>query len=302
MTSNINATTCFVDNGEKFCEKFWKKFGKKFSTSEQEQSFYTSDIDPDQKSKELYEYHKELWNIQRKKLDLQNKVPEIIKDPQYVNGAYELATQNPNLRLSSDSIMSIYWHWSGNNSPYKRMQELIKKIIRDKYDTIDKFEEFIRTYLKEANTIGGFVVFPKHPNSINGRRGMSAKIRDRFDLTLECIRCFYNKIYNPLADVLEGDKEFFAMFGKEKDGFKKYIDFFCLNSWVNDNYDNYEVKDLLSDDGNSLLPKDKWPQKILPCDFNGDEQVKKWWNLYNNLKNRLKARNTDIQNLFVEKK
>ena len=175
------------------------------------------------------------------------------------------------------------------------MQELIKKIIRDKYDT--KFEEFIRTYLKEANTIGGFVVFPKHPNSINGRRGLSAKIRDRFDLTLECIGCFYNKIDNPLADVLEGnpladvlegDKEFFAMFGKGKDGFKKYIDFFCLNSWVSDG----NVLSLIDDE---LL--DNW-------DFNNDTPLptkNNWQTFYKNIMKRLKDRNTDIQKLFGDK-
>ena len=299
MTSNISTNTCFVDNGEKFCEKFWKKFGKKFSTSEQEQSFYTSDIDPDQKSKKLYEAHKKFWNKQSSSLATIDS-----------NNACELkiTVKDKEIRLGSDSIMSIYWHWTGNNYPYKQMHELIKNIMEKDYsNNNENFKEFIRTYLQEANKIGGFVVFPRHPNSMNGRRGISAKIRDRFDLTLECIRRGYeirfkdNDPNNPLADVLKEDEDFFGMFGEKEEGFKKYIDFFCLNSWVNDNYDNYEVKDLLSDDGNSLLPKDKWPQKILPCDFDGDERVKWWWNLYNNLMNRLDARNTDIQKLFGDK-
>lgn len=298
MTSNISTNTCFVDNGEKFCEKFWKKFGKKFSTSEQEQSFYTSDIDPDQKSKELYEYHKELWNIQRKKLDLQNKVPEIIKDPQYVNGAYELATQNPNLRLGSDSIISIYWHWNSMQDIIKEDNNWLRKTFKDfNISETDKEErkfnnnwsdlkKFVWGYLQKANTIGGFVVFPKHLNSINGRRGMSAKICDRFDLTLECIRRFYNepKRDNPLIDALTADHKFFQIFGS----FEKYIDFFCLNSWVKDG-----VLSLIDNE-----PLDNW-------DFNNDKSLptkSNWQTFYKNIMDRLKDRNTDIQNLFVEKK
>ena len=38
--------------------------------------------------------------------------------------------------------------------------------------------------------------------TINGARGFNAKIRDRFDLTLECIRRHYRNEDSPLTDVL----------------------------------------------------------------------------------------------------
>lgn len=84
-------------------------------------------------------------------------------------------------------------------------------------------------------TIGAFLVFPTHPQSLNQLRGTSSAIADRFDLTLECIRQHYvGERTNPLSGVLEIDEGFFRLFGEGADGFAAYVDFFYLQDLVAD--------------------------------------------------------------------
>ncbi|MEW1823536.1 hypothetical protein AB0323_22460 [Arthrobacter sp. NPDC080031] len=79
-------------------------------------------------------------------------------------------------------------------------------------------------------TIGSSIVLPGNKvdgkMTINGARGFSSKIADRFDLTLECIRRYYDdrKQWSPLEDVLLRYREFFALFCD----FNGYVDFFLL--------------------------------------------------------------------------
>jgi len=105
---------------------------------------------------------------------------------------------------------------------------------------------FADGHLCELCTIGGYIVFPnqlaqQRPTttnrtarrwSINQARGMESQISDRFDLTLEAIRLFYEGIVhrsvNPIGDVLEAYGWWFDLFGKGADGFLAYADFFFL--------------------------------------------------------------------------
>jgi hypothetical protein len=64
--------------------------------------------------------------------------------------------------------------------------------------------------------------------TINASRGLNQSIKDRFDLTLECIRCFYTNGTSPLADTLKRYSSFFALF----QNFKGYVDFFLLQDLV----------------------------------------------------------------------
>ena len=68
--------------------------------------------------------------------------------------------------------------------------------------------------------------------TINGSRGFNPKIKDRFDLTLECIRRFYSNENSPLSDTLKRYPEFFDLF----QDFKGYVDFFLLQDLVEENY------------------------------------------------------------------
>ncbi len=67
---------------------------------------------------------------------------------------------------------------------------------------------------------------------MNQARGCSRKIRDRWDLTLECIRRFYIGESSPLDTALQRSKDFFESFVD----FKGYVDFFLLQDCVDEDY------------------------------------------------------------------
>ncbi|WP_068481530.1 DUF6994 family protein [Pseudoclavibacter helvolus] len=102
-------------------------------------------------------------------------------------------------------------------------------------------------------TIGGFIVFPGDRidgrPTINGARGMHPRIKDRFDLTLECIRRHYDGTESPLAAPIARYSKFFDLFGD----FSKYVDFFHL-------------QDLVDADGHVrfLLPFDDFVRTPMP--------------------------------------
>lgn len=123
-------------------------------------------------------------------------------------------------RYGSDIIVTsfISYNWKE-----KKCDMFIKEI--------ENTEEFYRN-------IGSFTIFPKHENSINQSRGRSP-IYDRFDLTLECIRKYYNQQESLLSDVLKNDSNFFQLFNN----FKGYVDFFCFQDLVDDDYTR--VRDLM---------------------------------------------------------
>ena len=64
--------------------------------------------------------------------------------------------------------------------------------------------------------------------TINQARGFATQIKDRFDLTLECIRLFYRGETSPLSEVLDRYNDFFELFGD----FKGYTDFFLLEDLI----------------------------------------------------------------------
>lgn len=107
-------------------------------------------------------------------------------------------------------------------------------------------DRFTDGHLCDLCTIGGYIVFPNQlaqqlPTSanlvarrwsVNQARGMEPRISDRFDLTLEAIRLFYQgtvlRTANPIGDVLEAYRWWFDLFGVGADGFLEFADFFFL--------------------------------------------------------------------------
>jgi len=188
--------------------------------------------DPDKYSKILQTYHKKLWSKELpngKMFDLSE------------SGSGTLLCHRSRLgefSLSSDSISHSYIFT-------KRMQYFIGQLD----------EERIEEILRPLYTIGQFILFPsnkiENKATINGARGLSARIVDRFDLTLECIRRYYGDGESPLKDVLFRYREFFALF----ENFRGYVDFFLLNDLVDDEYESV----------NFYLPfDDSWPTQPLP--------------------------------------
>ncbi len=68
--------------------------------------------------------------------------------------------------------------------------------------------------------------------TINGSRGLNRSIKDRFDLTLECIRRFYINKESPLTETFQRYASFFNLFHD----FGGYVDFFLLQDLVDDGY------------------------------------------------------------------
>ena len=85
-------------------------------------------------------------------------------------------------------------------------------------------------------TIGGILVFPGNQVdgkvTINGARGFTRAIADRFDLTLECIRRHYLNLESPLASTLARYPEFFALFGD----FQGYVRHFLLDDLITNDF------------------------------------------------------------------
>jgi len=85
-------------------------------------------------------------------------------------------------------------------------------------------------------TIGGMMVFPGNrigrKMAINGARGFHPRIKDRFDLTVECIRRYYLGQISPLSEVLERYADFFSLF----EDFRGYVEFFLLQDLVNEDF------------------------------------------------------------------
>jgi len=75
-------------------------------------------------------------------------------------------------------------------------------------NSLPNYKTFIENYTHLSYTIGGFIIFPKKRWSINQARGCNPYIIDRFDLTLDCIRKYYNNENSPLFATLKKTKIF----------------------------------------------------------------------------------------------
>ena len=166
--------------------------------------------DPDSHSKTLRHYHKLLWS---------KRLPS--------GEFFDLEETNPGSYLFHRSALGEFWLTSDAVIPTFKWHKSIKTIISD--DELNAFNAL-------GYTIGGMMVFPG--NRINGKwtinqaRGCTKQIRDRFDLTLECIRRYYLNEKSPLSDVLARYGQFFNLFVN----FRGYIEYFLLQDLVSDDF------------------------------------------------------------------
>ena len=189
--------------------------------------------DPDSSSKTLRNYHKLLWSK-----NLPNNILFNLDDT--INNTYLYhKSELGEYYLSSDSIIHTYSKW-------QRIQHIIKQIPNDE----------VKIFLDLSYTIGGFMIFPW--NRINGlhtmnqERWMNKKINDRIDLTLECIRRYYNNEDCPMIDTIRRYNDFFSLFTN----FKWYCDYFLLQDLVIDDYSKIKFFLPFNDFIINPLPKD----------------------------------------------
>lgn len=170
---------------------------------------YRTDADRD--SLILRDWHRRLWT---KSLPDGTGIQVSVDDEGYLSFGGPTGT----IRVSSDTIATSHSGYS--RSATSRLWAELSEPEQRQYE---------RTFY----TIGGFIVFPVRPQSLNQARGTRSSIADRFDLTLECIRQHYlGEDDNPLADVLRVDAEYFGMFGSGHAGFATFVDFFHLQDMV----------------------------------------------------------------------
>lgn len=167
--------------------------------------------DPDTFSPTLRTYHQRLWSKR-----LPSGVPfdlEVTTRPYYFRHASDLGE----FRLSSDAVVPTF----------SRARELAGIIAQIPQQETDNFQRL-------AYTIGGMMIFPANRiggrMTINGARGCDRRIRDRFDLTVECIRREYSGEPNPLSETLARYADFFALFVD----FAGYVNFFLLQDLVDE--------------------------------------------------------------------
>lgn len=203
--------------------------------------------DPDASSKTLQKYHQILWSKKLPNGELMDL--SMGKGPAYLTWK--------SFRFGSDSITASFRYHR-----YKNMLQQVENVLPN-------YKAYIEDYLRKSYTIGGAVIFPKRMGGINQSRGCHPFIKDRWDLTLECIRRYYSGQKSPLFDVLQNDKDFFDLFVD----FKGYVDFFYLQDCVNADYS--EVNIWLGDEGFTSSPLPQTVEAYLSWIENNLRFVKK---------------------------
>ncbi len=169
--------------------------------------------DPDALSPTLRKYHKILWSkllpcgVIFALADTESKV--------YLHHMSDIGKFN----LASDTVIPCF-------EGQKNIAHIIGQIPVNELDAFSSI----------AYTIGGMMIFPANriagKMTINGARGFHPRIKDRFDLTVECIRRHYLGLTSPLSETLERYVDFFRLF---KD-FRGYIEFFLLQDIVTNDF------------------------------------------------------------------
>jgi hypothetical protein len=166
--------------------------------------------DPDAFSPTLRRYHQFLWSK-----PLPSGVPFVldITAPPYLHHLSPLGE----FWLSSDAVIPSF-------TRSLKLAHIIDQIPEAEHDEFNRI----------GYTIGGMMVFPANQvdrkMTINGARGFHPRIKDRFDLTVECIRRHYLDELSPLGDTIARYADFFALF----DDFAGYVGFFLLQDLVNE--------------------------------------------------------------------
>ncbi len=215
----IDVTFDFTTDSPGYWDGFWEK----------NELLGCNGADPDKDSPTLRRYHRLLWS---------RELPcGEVMELQEGKSQYYLKWKD--FYFSSDSIIVEFRYYN-----YIHMVEQIKQRLPD-------YRAFFEDVLRKSYTIGGMIIFPQHRNSMNQMRGMNRKISDRWDLTLECIRRYYNGEESPLSKVIESDKPFYDLFVD----FKGYVDFFFLQDSVSDDYSSVDIWCGEGDFSGSGLPK-----------------------------------------------
>lgn len=198
MCPIIDVNFDFTADTPEFWDGFWEKKG----------GLGYCGNDPDSESKMLRRYHSILWSR-----ELPNGQVMELKE------CGDCLIWN-DMKFASDSITATF--------RYEKCKALIDSVA----STMRDYKGWMEHHIRSMYTIGGMIIFPKHRRSINQVRGTDQRICDRWDLTLECIKRYYDGESSPMTECLESDREFLDMFVD----FRGYVNFFLLQDCVDEDY------------------------------------------------------------------
>ena len=172
--------------------------------------------DPNTYSPMLSSYHKLLWS---------KPLPSgVVFELEYTKSPPYYLHHRSEMRefvLSSDAVVPSFTREG-------RISDVIEQMPVEELDAFNTL----------GYTMGGMMIFPANQvngkMTINAQRGCHPRIKDRFDLTVECIRRYYSDEsnlsdeFNPLGKTLARYADFFELFGD----FRGYVEFFLLQDLV----------------------------------------------------------------------
>jgi hypothetical protein len=217
--------------------------------------------DPDIRSPTLRRYHKYLWS---------KPLP---------NGVmFELVDTTPRSYLHHRSQLGEFKLASDTVIPSFRKKAHIAHILV-------QIPEQLSTFNTIGYTIGGMMLFPGNrvdgKITINGARGFHPWIKDRFDLTVECIRRHYRSEDSPLSATLARYSDFFRLFGD----FRGYVEFFLLQDLVTDDFSTVKFFSHFDDFRSSPVPDSieaYLHYRKLAVDFieARNQRISTWWTIH----------------------
>lgn len=174
--------------------------------------------DPDKDSPTLRLYHKLLWS---------KRLPS--------GQMFDLVDTTRRTYLHHKSDLGEFWLGSDSVVPSFTRNYKIQHIIEQvPANELDQFNTI-------GYTIGGMMLWPAerigNKMTINGARGFHPRIKDRFDLTTECVLRHYNEEASPLSEALARYSRFFDLFGS----FKGFVEFFLLQDIVSHDFQSVEM-------------------------------------------------------------
>jgi hypothetical protein len=188
--------------------------------------------DPDSFSKALNQHHQVMWSKPLPSGKVFNLEKEI-----GAGGKLLLVHRSEigEFCLSSDAL--VHPLFFSRNRDKVNFDETVSYRNRFPWPEIQaRIPEVVREFWAMDLGIACYTIFPakqvNRKNTINQKRGFSGKICDRFDLTLECIRRFYENRNqdHPLAGELSRYASFFDLFGS----FEGYVRFFHFQGLLNE--------------------------------------------------------------------
>lgn len=224
--------------------------------------------DPDALSPTLRRYHKLLWS---------KPLPSGV--------LFELVDTTPGVYLHHRSQLGEFCLASDTVIPTFRKEACLSHVLK-------QIPEELGTFRSIGYTIGGMMLFPGNrvgrQMTINGARGFHPRIKDHFDLTVECIRRHYRNEVSPLSVTLARYADYFRLFAD----FRGYVEFFLLQDLVT--HDCAAVNFFLPFDGfNSSPVPDSMAAyldyRALAVDFieARNQRIQTWWTVHRLANNRL---------------